>query len=137
MSGGIDVRVVKSVDTDAVFGGAIAKFFDALAKAAAVEVMQEGRVPIDTSALEESLRPGAGVTESGGSMAEGYYAQVGSNVAVYPSVLEQSPRYHYLRGPSQGAETLGWLTKVIPAMEPEIERLAAQCTADIQAGWSG
>lgn len=135
MGVGVDTTVTRSVDDERVFGDAIAKMFKALMEAAAAEVMTDGRVPIDTGALQGSLAPGAGVTESGGSLSEGYYAQVGSNIAVYPSVLEGSDHHHYLRGASQGNLTQGWLTKTIPAMEPVIQELASACGSDIEAAW--
>lgn len=135
--GAVEVKVIREVDTDEVFGKPILKFFEGIMHAAYDDVSPEGRVPVDTGALQNSLAPGAGVTEFGGSMAEGFYAQVGSSIAVYPSVLELSPRYHYLRGPSQGSQTLGWLSQTAENIQPAINALANTLAGDIEAAWNG
>ena len=91
-------------------------------------------MPVDKGYLQDTLAPGGGVTEVGGDWPGPYYAQVGSGL-VYGAVLEASTKTHYRAGPSAGAETQGWLSRIVPPVTAEIPALAAKCAADIRAAW--
>lgn len=81
-------------------------------------VAQPGRVPIDTGRLRQSLAPGGGVTMVDPSDPP-EWAKVGTDVEVYPGVLDESSLFHYRDGPSAGQPTAGWFSSAPDAYAPE------------------
>lgn len=138
MSGAVEWVVLRQVDTDTAFRAPIKKLFDRIVNEAWREVIQPGRAPKDTGALVDSLAPGAGVTGVYGDPASGeIVGAVGTNIEVYPSVLENSLDYHYAHGPSLGEQTAGWLDKTLDMESTVIGDALKECADAIGVAWHG
>lgn len=127
---GLEIKLGREVDTEAAWGPVVEKMMTRIMLAAHAEVSQPGRVPLDKGHLRASLAPGGGVTATGGSYAEGYYAAVGTNL-VYGRVLEESPSALYRHGPSTGSNTAGWLSSTGTKIGGEIQAAASEAAKEL------
>lgn len=130
----VTAKVVKSVETKSLIYVPLRTFFERVLILAHADVAQPGRTPIDTGLLRQSLSPGGGATQIDPADPP-QWAVLGTNVDVYPGVLEYSPRYHYADGPSSGEPTLGWLSKTATNIETGYGNAVKKLAADIEGAW--
>lgn len=137
-NGPITVTVVRSVDVDALIAGPMRDYMETCVLLAHGDVAQAGRAPIDKGYLRASLAAGAGVTGVDPANPP-KWAQVGTNVTnggtSYPSILEESDRFHYAGGPSAGQPTRGWLSQTVQNVAGDVKQAQARMMKGIENGW--
>ena len=63
------------------------------------------------------------------------WARVGTNVAKYPQILEESSRTHYRSTRFRGRPTRTWFSGVLPQKMPEIEGAVLEAMQRIGENW--
>ena len=87
------------------------------------------RSPVDTGYLRSSLS-----TEIDGREVP-LWGKVGTDIAVYPEVLEESSRHHYRGGPFRGQQTQHWLSGSLMESETVLKGLLDDLGDDIRKQW--
>lgn len=95
----------------------------------AVQGTARKRSPVDTGYLRSSIS-----NEIDGRDVP-LWGKVGTDIAVYPEVLEESARHHYAAGPFKGQQTQHWLSGSLVESENVLKGLLDDLGDDIRKNW--